>query len=320
MENKAIDRITAETILKLEALTAVIARYNGDKSDANKDAVTAAVKELTKAEIAEHAARLVDGKSNPEILALYADNQWMNVSSVSYGKEDKTCELVPATSANARSIWLPFAAVNSATDKPIIPATANISSFCRVLLENIVINESDKFTDDSGHGYATRYTLFKGVEEFRQKAGSLWQQTSNNALLEQLQTIANWLMGDEAPHMIKADIRFLRKYASFIKEADNKEEAAKIAVKRGKDMERNVWRAIYIRRNRLAYSFQNEQEKGRGGKADGKTVTAGEAVQNPAETPVTVTVPETAAPAARTPAAPAKRTTRKNSKKETPAA
>lgn len=319
MENKAIDRITAETILKLENLTSVIARYNGDKSDVNKDAVTAAVKELTKAEIAEHAARLVDGKSNPEILALYADNQWIKVSSVSYDKDSKACEIVPATSANARSIWLPFAAVNSATDKPIVPATANISSFCRVLLENIVINESDKYTDDNGHGYATRYALFKSVEEFRQKAGDLWQQTSNNALLEQLQTIANWLMGDEAPHMIKADIRFLRKYASFIKEADNKEEAAKIAVKRGKDMERNVWRTIYIRRNKLAYSFQNEQEKGKGGKADGKTVTAGEAVQNPAETPVTVTVPETAAPAA-APAAPAKRTTRKNSKKEAPAA
>lgn len=136
---------------------------------------------------------------------------------------------------------------------------------CCILCDNVA-----RFVTNSNNEKATIVgaSLKPDYVEMRKKHN--WGgKVSKNSLTSELNDVAKLLAGDSAPVMIKADVTFL--IHGIIQSKSEMNKAGCFVKRDEKTVIRFVFRAMYTRANKLAYSFQ---DKTLNSKEDKRTETA----------------------------------------------
>lgn len=296
--------MTRNMELKLETLRNAVQEVNdvisaSGNPKVKEEAVKEAVKAINEQVIAEAVERLRSMEPSamwPE----YLDHQFVPGYSVKTDKETGKYALVTPEEDGARSVRIPFATLDNAGER--LSKSGNWEAMLRIFCENVVINQSGEM----GKAYSARNALSPKWVEKRSRMGSHWQPAANgtismNSLIRMLNDLVTDLIPAEyAPEMIRADVKYIALCLCAGKKP-TADEAGKIVVRNATSMETFLFRAIYTRRNRLAYMWQNKQEK-----EETKDTTAGDSMPGEyTETPEAgpVTVGETSEDASETEAA-----------------
>lgn len=205
-------------------------------------------------------ARLKALKAMPyqSAYADYLKDQSVKGYAIKEGEEDNSFTL-----AEEESICLDaydfFSYVSSPAEKQ------GLINACCILCDNVA-----RFVTNSDNEKATIVgaSLKPDYVEMRKKHG--WGgKVSKNSLTSELNDVARLLAGDNAPTMIKADVTYL--IHGIIQSRNDMNCAGRFIKRDEKTVIRFVFRAMYTRANKLAYSFQ---DKTMNGKEDKKTETA----------------------------------------------
>lgn len=140
----------------------------------------------------------------------------------------------------------------------------------RILADNIARNITQ---DDTA--YITRPRMAKTYRDLRERLG--WTKTSNNQLAAQLNELVNNFItpkGTDEIKMINADVKYLKVALLDAKNSIN--AAGGYKLKNDETILNFVFRAIYTRRNSLAYEFQRcstSEKKSRGSAKNAEQTT-----------------------------------------------
>ena len=264
-----------------------------------EEALKKAVDAINEQVIEEAVARL-RAMEPSQMWPEYLDHQWIPGYSAKPDKDSGKYAIIMPEEEKAKNVRIPFAALDNAGER--LSLTGNWADMLRIFCENVVISQSN----DMGRAYAARNAMSASWMEKRSKMGAHWQPAANgtiskNALVDMLNDLVTDIVPAEyAPKMNKADLKyFILSLCSGKTPTTN--EAGKIAVRNAPSMEKFLFTAIYTRRNKLAYAFQNKQEREETKDLSVADSMPGEYVETPDAGPVSVveaTEPETETEAA----------------------
>lgn len=251
MENKL-------TALKdaVNDLNAVISA--GGNPTTKHEAAKEAVKAIN-AQIVEERIESLRAMPVEEMWPEYIDHQFCNGYALDSDKDTGRFEIRLPSDENAATVRVTFAHLDSAGDR--LSRMENWPVMVRILCENIVLHQADSM----GKQYVARNEMSAKLVEARKKMGANWQPKGGTFSMNQLVGMLNEVVfaiipDDVCPAMIKADVKYIALGLVNAKKS-RKDEAGQIAVRNSQSMEDFIFRAIYTRRNKLAYAFQNKQEK-----------------------------------------------------------
>ena len=124
---------------------------------------------------------------------------------------------------------------------------------CCIFVDNVAKNEFGNGTEISRNG------LHQSYKDMRKRKG--WEpskdgKVSDAALAKQLTEICNMITFGKAPTMKRADVQFIKFFVIRAKSQANK--AGKFTVRNDATIVDAIFRAIYTRKNDLAYEWSNE--------------------------------------------------------------
>lgn len=263
--------MTTNMTAKYDTLKAAVADLNkvidasGNptvKLDAAKDAVKAINAQVVEERIADLRAMPAD-----KMWAEYLDHQFVLGYALDQDKDTGKYSVRLPDAENAATVRVTFAALDNAGDR--LSRMEQWPVMVRILCENIVLHTAK----DMGEQYVTRNAMSSALVEKRASMGPVWQPDSKgnismNKLVAMLNEVVFAILPDDAcKPMIKADVRYIA--AGLISAKRSKtDEAGQLAVRNSVSMEEFLFRAIYTRRNGLAYAFQNKQDKEASAKKD----------------------------------------------------
>ena len=283
--------MTRNMELKLETLRNAVQEVNDVISaSGNPKVKDEAVKEAVKAINDQVIAEAVEGLRSMEPSQMwpeYLDHQFVPGYAVKADKDTGKYAIIMPEEEKACKVRIPFAALDNAGER--LSLSGNWADMLRIFCENVVINQSN----DMGRAYAARNAMSASWMDKRSKMGAHWQPAANgtismNALVEMLNDLVTDIVPVEyAPKMIKADVKYFALCLCSGKRP-TADEAGKIVVRNAQSMENYLFRAIYTRRNKLAYEWHNKQERD---ETKDQTVVdsmPGEYVETPEAGPVSV--------------------------------
>lgn len=250
---------------KLSALKDAVKALNdaiteGKATKSKEEAATAALTAINNQIVTERVAAL---RAMPaeQMWADYLDNQFCKAYSISKAdKETGLHSIVCPTDEHAATVRVSFNVLNNDKDNNLarIP---HWNTMLRIFCENVVVATAS----DCGREYVTRNKMSQALVDERSKMGEAWQPKSGtfsmNALVKMLNEVVFAIIPDDAcKPMIKADVKYISRGLIVAKKSKT-DEAGQFAVRNMVTMEDFLFRAIYTRRNGLAYAFQNKQEK-----------------------------------------------------------
>ena len=296
--------MTRNMELKLETLrNAVQEVIDVISASGNPKVKEEALKEAVKAINEQVVAEAVEGLRAMEPSCMwpeYLDHQFIPGYSVKADKDPGKYAITMPDEEKASKVRIPYAALDNAGER--LSLSGNWVDMLRIFCENVVINQSN----DMGRAYAARNAMSSSWMEKRSRMGAHWQPAANgtismNALVDMLNDLVTDIVPAEyAPKMIKADVKYFALCLCAGKRPTS-DEAGKIVVRNAQSMENFLFRAIYTRRNKLAYEWQNKQEREETKDLSVADSMPGEYVETPDAGPVTV--PETVEATAETEAA-----------------
>ena len=293
--------MTRNMELKLETLRNAVQEVNDVISaSGNPKVKEEALKEAVKAINDQVISEAVEGLRAMEPSRMwpeYLDHQFIPGYSVKADKDTGKYAITMPDEEKASKVRIPYAALDNAGER--LSLSGNWADMLRIFCENVVINQSN----DMGRAYAARNAMSSSWMEKRSRMGAHWQPAANgtismNALVDMLNDLVTDIVPAEyAPKMIKADVKYFALCLCAGKRPTS-DEAGKIVVRNAQSMENFLFRAIYTRRNKLAYEWQNKQEREETKDLSVADSMPGEYVETPDAGPVTV--PETAEATAET--------------------
>ena len=189
----------------------------------------------------------------------YIDHQFCKGYALDADKDTGRYGIRLPSADNAATVRVTFAALDTAGER--LSRMEQWPMMVRILCENIVLHQADSM----GKQYVARNELNSKLVEARKKMGACWQPQngtfSMNKLVEMLnETVFAIIPDDVCGPMIKADVKYIALGLLNAKKSKT-DEAGQISVRNAQSMEDFIFRAIFTRRNHLAYAFQNKQEK-----------------------------------------------------------
>ena len=256
--------MTRNMELKLETLRNAVQEVNdvisaSGNPKVKEEAVKEAVKAINEQVISEH-VEFLRTLEPATMWPNYLDHQFIPGYAVKADKDTGKYSIILPTEEKAVKVRIPYAALDNAGER--LSLSGNWADMLRIFCENVVINQSN----DMGRAYAARNALSSAWVEKRARMGDHWQPAANgtismNALVDMLNDLVTDIMPAEyAPKMIKADVKYFAVCLCAGKRPTS-DEAGKIVVRNAQSMENYLFRAIYTRRNKLAYEWQNKQER-----------------------------------------------------------
>lgn len=264
--------IMTETMTKkYKTLTAAVADLNKVISDNGNPTVKLndakeAVKAIN-AQIADERMTALRAMPADAMWAEYLDHQFCLGYALDQNKDNGRYSIRTPEDENAATVRVSFAALDNAGDR--LSRMEQWPIMLRILCENIVIHTAK----DMGDQYVSRNAMSSALVEKRKAMGPAWQPDSKgnvsmNKLVDMLNQVVFAIIPDNVcKPMIKADVRYIAAGLISAKKS-KKDEAGQLAVRNAVSMEEFLFRAIYTRRNGLAYAFQNKQEKETSAKKD----------------------------------------------------
>lgn len=256
--------MTRNMELKLDTLRNAVQEVNdviaaSGNPEVKKEALKEAVKAINEQVVAEAVERLRTLEPS-EMWPEYLDHQFVPGYDAKANKDTGKYSIILPDDEGAKLVRIPYAALDAAGER--LSLTGNWEDMLRIFCENVVINQADSM----GRVYAARNAMSAAFVEKRSRMGKHWQPAANgtistNALVDMLNDLVTDVVPAEyAPKMIKADVKYFA-VCLLSGKRPTADEAGKIVVRNSKSMEAYLFRAIYTRRNKLAYEWQNKQEK-----------------------------------------------------------
>lgn len=287
--------MTRNMELKLETLRNAVAEVNevisaSGNPKVKEEAVTKAVADINAQVIAEAVERL--RKMAPEEMwPEYLDHRFIPVYATKTDKETGKYYIVTPEEEKAEQKPIPYAALDNAGER--LSKSGNWETMLRILCESIVVRKGQSM----GSAYVTRNAENKSLTAKRSQMGGHWRPGANGGfsvkqLMDMLMDVITDMIPKEyVPFMVKADLKYLE-ISLLNAKSPTKNEGGKISVRNPASMEKFLFTAIYTRRHKLAYEFQNKQEKEETKDTTVADSQPSEYTETPEAGPVTIKEPE----------------------------